>query len=1047
MVLYVPDNASKREIYKGTWIDHDKNGVKDVYDDPSAPVEKRVDDLLSKMTLEEKLAEVRSSFNAGDRVGNLSTVLRALPAEEAAKAANDIQRKALEETRLGIPVIVHDECLHGLVGARATSFPQAIALASTWEPQLVYRVAKLIARETKARGIRQCLSPVVNLAQDARAGRTEETYGEDPLLSSKMGEAYVRALAEEGVVATPKHFIANFSGDGGRDSAEVHVSERYLRETELKPFASCIRAGALSIMAAYNSLDGVPCSANRWLLTDLLRGELGFRGFVVSDYGSVEGILTKHRVASGWEETAKLAMEAGLDVELPNTAVYGKPLEDALKKGLITQEVLDEAVRRVLRVKFLIGLFDEPYVDPAKAEDPSLVEEADALSLEAARKSLVLLKNDGLLPLRSDVKRVAVIGALAKEVRLGGYSGTPRRAVSALEAISEMAKEKGITVEYEEGYPADVDLDLPIPLSYFELPEGETPGKKNGFVLEYFDNPELSGKPVAKELHTWSYFSLARADWGYDPPRPELPRDSYSVRARAIFKPPAPGNYRFKLLAEGGVARLRVGNGLAAVSENGSTAEASAYVGPEGSEFTLEYTKRGYGYAYLKLGGVKEGNDGIKRAVELASKSDAVLIFAGISEGEQKDRASLRLPGPQENLIEEVLKVKGKGVAVFLVTGGAVTGSWIGRVPALVEAWYPGQNGGRALAELIFGGLNPSGKLPISWPREEGQLPLYYYAKPTGRVNDYVNAPPTPAFPFGHGLSYTQFEYQGLVVRREEGKWVASFTLKNVGQVAGEEVVQAYARALKSFPSEGLKLVAFERVGLQPGEAKRVELVIPFSELYGPLGKGEGGAKPNKAHQLLIGASAMDLRLAATLELRRPRSQSRAITLAPRGSNLTSIKRSPPRAAFSFSLFAGLTKNSMKPPPPAPSSLPPVAPALIPSSYTPSITGSATDGSTRFLTFQYSSATRAKPSKSSLEAREKPSSASSLILRKSSKWASTAASWEACTSPDLLSSPVLQRSMLSSSSRSERPGRGRGLNSTVSSPLNLNNPVPPYAAT
>ncbi|MEM0309163.1 MAG: glycoside hydrolase family 3 protein, partial [Thermofilaceae archaeon] len=453
---YLPPGAESVGIYRDGWIDFNKNGVMDPYEDPTRPVEERVEDLLSRMTLEEKLEQLRSGFEFGP-YGNLSIILRGLPPREGAQLANEVQRKLIEGTRLGIPAIIHDECLHGCMAMHSTQFPQAIALAATWDPELVYRVAKAIAREARARGIRQCLAPVVNLARDVRAGRTEETYGEDPYLASVMGAAYCRALREEGVIATPKHFVANFEADGGRDSHEAHFSERILREVFLPPFRACVKAGALSVMAAYNSLDGVPCSCNRWLLTDVLRKEWGFEGFVVSDYGSVTGIITHHRVTDSRELAAKLALEAGLEVELPRVDVYGDALEKAVKEGLIPMEVVDEAVRRVLRAKFLIGLFDEPFVDPEEAERVVGCEEHRRLALEAARKAIVLLKNEGVLPIdKGRIRKLLIVGGAAKNLKLGGYSGTPKAVTTPLQAIAEKLEGSAARLEYIEAIPIDV---------------------------------------------------------------------------------------------------------------------------------------------------------------------------------------------------------------------------------------------------------------------------------------------------------------------------------------------------------------------------------------------------------------------------------------------------------------------------------------------------------------------------------------------------------------------------------------------------------------
>ncbi|MEM4169199.1 MAG: glycoside hydrolase family 3 N-terminal domain-containing protein, partial [Thermoproteota archaeon] len=520
---YVPPDVSHHEIYHEDWIDFNKNGVKDPFEDPAQPVEKRVEDLLRRMTLREKLAQLRSSRDLPDEgVGNLTHVTRGLPAKEGAEKANQYQVKAVEKTRLGIPVIIHDECLHGCVAKFSTSFPQAIGLAATWDRELVYRVSKAIARETRSRGIHQCLSPVVNIARDVRAGRTEESYGEDPYLTSQMGSLFCRAMLEEGVVATPKHFAANFVGDGGRDSNEIHFSERILREVYFPGFKACVKAGALSLMAAYNSLDGVPCSSNKWLLTQVLRDEWGFQGFVVSDYGSVAGIFFNHRVAGTLEEAAKLALEAGLEVELPETYVYGEPLVKAVEKRMIPMEVLDEAVRRVLRAKFLIGLFNRPFTDPEQAEKLCNCEEHVQLALQAARESIVLLKNEGnTLPLnREKIGTIAVLGPASDSVKLGGYSTVPRYAVTPLEGIRRKAG-PGTKILHAKCSPG-IGKYVPIP------PGCLTPGpgaEGHGLKAEYFSNRELKGEPVLTRVDEQVSFN-----WGTGSPGPGIPEDNFSVR-------------------------------------------------------------------------------------------------------------------------------------------------------------------------------------------------------------------------------------------------------------------------------------------------------------------------------------------------------------------------------------------------------------------------------------------------------------------------------------------------------------------------------------
>ena len=865
---YLPPGVSMPEIYHESWIDFNKNGVMDPYENPKLPVEERVEDLLSRMTLEEKVAQLQSGRGIGRHgIGNLTHVTRDLPPREGAVKANELQIRAIEGTRLGVPVIIHDECLHGCMAYHSTSFPQAIALAATWDPNLVYRVAKAIARETRARGIHQCLSPVVNIVRDVRAGRTEESFGEDPYLASAMGAAFCRALREEGVIATPKHFVANFVGDGGRDSHEIHFSERILREVYFPAFMACIKAGALSVMAAYNSLDGVPCSSNKWLLTEVLKEEWGFEGFVVSDYGSIAGIMHKHYVASSPEEVAMLALEAGLDVELPRTEFYGEPLLRAVREGLVSEEVLDEAVRRVLRAKFLIGLFDSPFADPDEAERVCCCEEHMRLALEAARKSIVLLKNeDGLLPLdRGKLRAVAVIGELAKCPKLGGYSGVPPRVVSPLNAIREKAG-PSVKVLYAEGCSVTLEDYYPIAPKFLRPPEGSGEGLRG----EYFSNAELSGAPAVVRVDSAVYF-----DWGEGSPDPKLPPGNFSVRWVGKLIAPETGVYVVYVTASGGVRLWLGGRLLVDAWYDRRLATESAVVKLEGGreyDVKLEYFKRGPGPAVVKLGWDYDGElpECIKKAVEVAREADVAIVFAGIVEGEGRDRARLELPGLQEKLIEEVLKT-GTPTVVVLMTGSAVTGRWLEKVPAVLQAWYPGQEGGTAIAEVLFGECCPGGKLPFTWPRHVGQLPLYYNYKPSGRGYDYVDMPGTPLFPFGHGLSYTEFRYDDLRIEVDEARGLVrvSVDVENVGSVEGDEVVQLYLRDVVSSVARPLKeLRGFKRVTLKPGERTTVTFELTPDDLAFFDAEMRRVVEPGD-FEVMVGSSSEDIRLRGTFRINR----------------------------------------------------------------------------------------------------------------------------------------------------------------------------------
>ncbi|RMD74299.1 MAG: glycoside hydrolase family 3 protein, partial [Lentisphaerae bacterium] len=433
----------------------------DRYRNRNLPIDQRVEILLKQMSLEEKLgqmqccgaAEVDKALKEGKDLlfGNvIPHYLRRYkdPAEMAAKC-NEVQKLVTGKQRLGIPLLFHDEALHGLLVNNSASYPQAIALAATWNPQLVSRVAAAIAEETRARGIRQVLSPVVNIVRDVRWGRVEETYGEDPYLTSRLGVAFCREFERRGVITTPKHYIANV-GDGGRDSNIVHFSERLLREIYFPAFHACIReGGARSIMAAYNAVDGIPCSANDWLLTEILRKEWGFRGIVVSDYGSVKGIMSKHHTAANPVEAAAQAVEAGLDIEFPKSEIFRNGLRKAVTSGRLPVRLIDQAVRRILRVKFEIGLFDEPFADPQKAKALADCPAHRALAREACRQSIVLLKNrNRILPLdRKKIRKVALLGPRAREIYLGGYSGRGTRKVTIEEGIrAKLGKDAEIRI-------------------------------------------------------------------------------------------------------------------------------------------------------------------------------------------------------------------------------------------------------------------------------------------------------------------------------------------------------------------------------------------------------------------------------------------------------------------------------------------------------------------------------------------------------------------------------------------------------------------------
>jgi len=844
------------------------------YLDPALSVEQRIDDLMGRMTLEQKLGQVRSDLRpdsalalAGrDGIGGLGPVLRSLNAREAAKKANEIQRVALARKPFGIPVMIHDEALHGLVGNGATSFPQAIGLAATWNPELMAKVATAIGRETRSRGIRQVLSPVVNITRDVRWGRVEETYGEDSYLSSVMGVAFCRSIEAEGVVTTPKHFIANV-GDGGRDSYPVAFNERELREVYLPPFEACIKEGnAQSVMSSYNSWNGLPCTADPWLLTTLLRKEWGFKGFVVSDYGSVSGTMSMHHVAANEKETAKRTLEAGLDVEFPEVYIYGAPLAEGIRDGSISMKALDQSVRSVLRAKFRIGLFENPFVDIERA---AAINDAPAhrqLAREAAQEAVVLLRNEGgTLPLKKSIRSLAVIGPRADEVRLGGYSGFGVHTVSILEGIKAKLGD-AVTVRYEKGCDVGFSALPPIPAACL-IPAGGRPGER-GLRGEYYANKTLAGKPILVRVD-----SVVSFEWEMGSPDSTIPSNEFSVRWTGSLVPSVTGSYQLGFSSDDGV-RLWLDGKLVIDSwfDRGATLDAIMMRLDSGKTYDVRieyYENTGWTFARLVWELQQDARERLKPAVEAAKKSDAAVVVVGITEGEGYDRANLDLPGDQEALITAVAETGTPTIVVF-VAGSAVTmRSWMDVADAIVDIWYPGEEGGNAIADVLFGDYNPAGRLPITFPQYVGQVPLYYNHKPTGRGNDYTDMSGKPQFSFGFGLSYTSFTYANLELSPAtlpmDGTVRVKCSVQNAGDRPGDEVVQLYVRDPVASVTRPVKeLKGFRRLRLQPGEEREVEFLIDGEQLAF-LDRDLKPIIEAGDLEVMIGSSSEDIRLRGRL--------------------------------------------------------------------------------------------------------------------------------------------------------------------------------------
>ncbi len=721
------------------------------YKNPAFPAARRVKDLLARMTLDEKAAQMvciwqqkqgkllddhgrfdpakaKAAFGKGHGLGQVGRPSdsgsppgepwKGQTARAMAELTNAIQRFFVENGRLGIPVVFHEECLHGHAARDATSFPQPIGLGATFNPALVEQLFTMTAYEARVRGTHQALTPVVDVARDPRWGRVEETYGEDPYLNTRLGIAAVRGSQGDAsfrdkkhVIATLKHFAAHGQPESGMNCAPANVSERLLRETFLHPFRDVLReAGAVSVMPSYNEIDGVPSHANRWLLRDVLRKEWGFKGFVVSDYYAIWELGYRpdthgHFVAKDKREACRLAVEAGVNIELPEPDCY-LHLVELVRKGTLKEKQLDELVAPMLYWKFQMGLFDDPYVDPEEAERVVGCEAHRELALQAARETITLLKNENrLAPLDpSKLSSIAVIGPNAHRVLLGGYSGLPKANVTVLEGIQAKVGDR-VKVLYSEGC---------------RITEG--------------------------------------GSWQQDEVVPSDPAEDRKRIAEAV----------------------RVAN------------QADVIV--------------------LAIGGNEQ-----------TSREAWGLKHMG-------DRTSLDPIGLQDELVDAMVAT-GKPVIVFLFNGRPISINNVAKkVPVIFECWYLGQECGRAVADVLFGGINPGGKLPISIPRSVGHLPVFYNHKPSAR-RGYLWDEVSPLFPFGFGLSYTTFKLENVrlakksISRKDSAQVLVDVT--NTGKRAGSEVVQMYIRDCVSSVTRPVKeLKGFQKVWLEPGEKKTVTLEI-----------------------------------------------------------------------------------------------------------------------------------------------------------------------------------------------------------------------------
>ncbi len=755
-----------------------------LYKNAKAPIEDRVNDLLGRMAVNEKVGQLLCPlgwpmYTKSDKgkvgisdtyikrmtqmpIGSFWAVLRADPWTQktlttglnpklAAEALNALQKYAVEKTRLGIPILFAEEAPHGHMAIGATVFPTALSQASTFDEELIQKMGEAIGLEVRAQGAHVGYGPVLDIAREPRWSRMEETFGEDPVLTGILGTAMVKGMQGQDykdgkhVYSTLKHFAAYGIPEGGLNGEQANVGQRTLFSELLPQFKRAVKAGVASIMTSYNSIDGVPCTANKYLLTDVLRNQWGFKGAVFSDLQSIEGIASTHHVAEDWGEAGVLALKAGVDFDLEGNS-YGPNLEKKLQEGKITMEDLDRAVRNVLRLKFQMGLFENPYVDPNVAAKVVRSKEHKELARQVAREGVVLLKNDGLLPLSKNLKRVAVIGPNADMMynQLGDYTAPQDRKelTTVLDGVKNL------------------------------LPKAQVTYVKGCAVRDTTQSQIKEAVAAAKA-----------AD----------------------------------------VTILVVG---------GSSA-------------------RDFETTYLSTGAAIVNKNAI----------------ADMECGEGYDRADLHLMGDQEKLMKALLDSGVKLVVVYIQGRPLNMNLASGQANALLTAWYPGEQGGQAIADVLFGDYNPAGRLPVGIPRNVGQLPVHYSKHPS---HNYVDSSADPLFSFGYGLSYTKFEYSDLQLVPGNGMDVyqtVKCTVKNVGNVDGDEVVQLYINdVVASVEPLHKALKGFKRIHLKAGESKEISFNLGFEELSLYNMQMQQVVEPGK-FKVMIGAASNDIRLNGEFEI------------------------------------------------------------------------------------------------------------------------------------------------------------------------------------
>lgn len=863
------------------------------YQNPALPTEERLDDLLSRMTREEKIMQTDQYFSGDFTVQNedgrvtaveldrLDTLLRGYSVGSiqmrgtTAAQTNAVQRYAVEKTRLGIPFLFSEEALHGLMTGCATSFPQQIGLAATFDPAMGRAMGRAVAAEARASGIHETYSPVMDLIRDPRYGRGEEACGEDTFLCAEFARETVLGLqgdslaAPDAVAAEPKHYVGYGNPVGGLNCAPCTMGRHDVFSDCLPVFeAAFVDGGAVNAMCSYNSIDSLPVAMDHELLTDVLRGRFGLPGFVRSDMTAVSRLYDWHFIAETPKRAVQLGLEAGVDLQLYDFPheVWQKSIAELLKDGTMEEAVLDTACRRVLRVKFLLGLFEHPYTDESRAAHTLRCPQNLALARRIAQESVVLLKNDGLLPLSRKTGCIAVIGPAAARPMLGDYSEPRGRtgAVSVLDGIRAAVSEK-TQVVYQRGCGF-----LGQELHPFDPGMLRDENGGYGLTARYYNGAEPTGTPVAVRTDRTVSFN-----WIFALPHPGLNAACFSAAWTGSVIMPRTMDGCIGLSTQDKMRLYLDGTLLIDGWEEGKSADQALpfhFEAGRAYAVRIEFTNSARGARVLF--GYSEGQEDFDAAVAAAARADVAVLCMGDNEetsGENFDRTDLNLPGNQLALVQAV-QATGTPVVLLLQSGRPVTVNWENEhLPAILEAWFPGEQGGTAIAELLFGDAAPSGRLPVTFPRSVGQIPCHYSRRPGGGRR-YVEMDWQPLYPFGYGLSYTSFAYRDLTVQQQEiaaGECAqVSFTVQNTGARDGTAVPQVYVRDLfSSVVKPERQLAAFCRVTLSPGESRRVCLTIGPRQLR-TLGADYVWRVEPGEFELQLGDNAENILLTAGLLVR-----------------------------------------------------------------------------------------------------------------------------------------------------------------------------------